>query len=102
MELLKILLGLLALALAWAMVFRTGLVFRINGWMKAHIFNDELALFSGRRVALLLFLLGGIALFSGIENVVEPRPVQTEVIAHLVEYARLQSNSGNYARVVTT
>ncbi len=96
----KILVGLLAVALAWMVLFRTGMVFRFNAWMRERVFSDRLILFSGRRVALLLIALGGISLFSGIEEVVEVRPLKPEAAANILKEARQDFRRGRYTKVV--
>jgi len=101
MHYLKITIGLSAVALAWLVLFRTGVIFRVNAWMRDTVFSDRLVLFSGRRVALLLIVLGGLSLFSGVEQVIEVRSLKPEVAASILEEARKDFRGGHYTRVVT-
>ncbi len=101
MQILKILIGFLALALAWSLLFRTGIIFRINTWLKDNIFNDQVVLYSRRRLALLLFVLGLVSLFSGIEKVMETSSMSTERAEKLFEDAKISLRAGQHQRVVT-
>src|SRR5882672_6665224 len=100
MQIIKIILGFLALIFAWSLLFRTGIIFRLNAWLKEHIFNDQIVLYSRRRLALLLFLLGVISLFSGVENVMK-KPSDPVREAALFEEAKFDFKSKQFPRVVT-
>jgi cytochrome c-type biogenesis protein CcmH/NrfG len=100
MQLIKIVLGVLALGLAWAVLFRTGLIFKLNTWMRDNVFNDRLILFSGRRVAVLLLVLGGVALFSGVEDIIEVPPIKSNIAAKMLEDARQDFREARYLEVV--
>lgn len=65
----KVLVGFLAVFLAWALIFQTSTIYKFNKWARDILFNDEWILFSGRRISVLLFILGGVALFSGLYGI---------------------------------
>jgi tetratricopeptide (TPR) repeat protein len=100
MTMLKIFLGLLLLGLAWIYIFRKNMVFQLNQWMRETVFNDQVALFSGKRVAVLLFALGLIALFSGIKNVVTVQGIPPNVAADMISQSREHLAKKEYAQVV--
>lgn len=101
MEIFKILLGFSALLLAWSLAFRTGLIFRLNAWLKENVFNDQVLLYSRRRLALLLFVLGMVALFSGIENVLKEQKISPEAATNLLNQIQKDFKARDYARVVS-
>lgn len=88
MVILKITLGVLLLLAAWGYLFQKKLIFKLNAWMREVIFSDQVALFSGRRVAILLLVLGAIALFSGLESFIKPPILQPHIQAQMLEQAR--------------
>lgn len=97
---LKILIGLLALLIAWAYIFHNKLIFQINAWMRKTVFSDEMVLFSGRRVAVLLFVLGCVALFSGLQNMIQTQPIKPNIAAQMLEQAREDFRNKKYNYVV--
>ncbi len=101
MEFLKISLGFAALFLAWGLLFRTGLIFRLNAWLKENVFNDQIVLYSRRRLALLLFVLGMVALFSGMDSVFHNTSISEEGAANLLSQAQMDFKSHQYLRVVS-
>lgn len=96
----KILLGLIALASAWAVLFQRGLVFKINAWVRENIFNDRVVLFSGKRVAVLLLILGGVCIFSAIEDATYIEPIRPHIASKMREDANQDFREGRYQRVV--
>ncbi|MBV9079866.1 MAG: hypothetical protein JO102_01965 [Elusimicrobia bacterium] len=96
----KIILGVLALSIAWLFVFRKKLIFAINDLMRRRVFSDQLALFQGRRVAALLTLLGIVALFSGIEGVIDVQAIRPNIAAEMLTQARRDLQLGHYTKVV--
>jgi hypothetical protein len=101
MGILKILLGFMALLLGWGLLFKTGLIFRINAWLKENVFNDQMVLYSRRRLALLLFVLGVVALFSGVESVFRDAVISSENVETLIGQARGSFKLQKYERVVS-
>ncbi|MCG3204110.1 MAG: hypothetical protein KCHDKBKB_00813 [Elusimicrobia bacterium] len=97
---LKITLGLLLLIVAWGYIFQKRLIFKLNAWMRNVVFSDELALFSGRRVAVLLILLGGISLFSGLEKLIVPMPIQPQIANQILTIARKDFSEKRYSQVI--
>jgi len=97
---LKITLGLLAFLLAWIYLFRTGLVYKFNNWMREGIFSDKVVLFSRRRMAILMFVLGSVALFSGLETLIQDHPLSPKIVANIIEQATEDFQKKKYARVV--
>ena len=100
MPILKILLGLLALLLAWLYIYRTNLLFALNDFMRRRIFSDHVILFQGRRVAALLTLLGIVALFSGIEAMIDVQAIKPKIAAEMITEARDDLRQGHYPKVV--
>src|ERR1044071_6646474 len=100
MQIFKIFLGFLALILAWSLLFRSGIIFHLNSWLKENVFNDQVVLYSRRRLALLLFLLGVVSLFSGVENVMQDKGLSPEVIQQLSLEARNSFNKKEYQRTI--
>ena len=100
MQTLKILLGVLAVLLAWTFLFRTNLILKINAWVRENVFSDRVILFSGRRVAILLLVLGAVAIFSGLEEVVEVQPIKPKIAATILDQARQNLNSGEHAHAI--
>ncbi len=100
MTVFKILLGLAALLVAWALLFRAQLVYRFNRWMREFAFSDQWVVFSGRRIALLFFVLGCIALFSGLENITENQPVKTRIVGKMLEQAQQEFSKGHYSHAI--
>jgi tetratricopeptide (TPR) repeat protein len=96
----KMMLGLAALLLAWIFLFRREVIFKANAWLRDNVINDRVVLFSGRRVAILLVLLGGISLFSGIEDVIEVQRVQPHVASKIIEEARDDFQRGRFHRAI--
>lgn len=88
MKILLITFGIAAIFLAWAFVFQRSLIFKVNTWMREYVFTDELALFSGKRLAALLLALGGVALFSGVDRVVRDQGLRPRVAARLFQQAQ--------------
>lgn len=68
--------------------------------MRERVFNDQLVLFSGRRVALLLVILGGLALFSGISDIRDKQPIPDHIAKEIVIKAKNDLALGKYHRVV--
>lgn len=99
MGIFKILLGFSSLLLAWGLLFRTGLIFRLNAWLKENVFNDQLVLYSRRRLALLLFVLGIVAMFSGVENIFQGLMSSQEETTNLLAQAHANFRSQKYQRV---
>lgn len=100
MQILKIVLGILALLVAWAYVFRHKIIFAVNAWMREYVFSDHVVLFSGRRLAALLFLLGGLAVFSGISGVINVQVIKPNIAAQMLEEARSDLKKKRYSLVV--
>ena len=100
MQILKILIGFLALGLAWSLLFKTGIIFKINTWIKENIFNDQVVLYSRRRLALLLFFLGIVSLFSGVEKVVRAPEIGGDRIDQMIVEAKLNLKNRDYQRVL--
>jgi tetratricopeptide (TPR) repeat protein len=88
MVILKITLGILLLLAAWGYLFQKKLIFKLNAWMREIVFSDQVALFSGRRVAILLMVLGGISLFSGLGKFVQGPTFTPEISAQMLAQAR--------------
>jgi len=100
MQFLKIFLGLIAVVLAWVLAFRSGLIFRLNQWMRDYVFSDQIVLFAGRRVAVLLLILGVIALFSGVEDVVSVRQIKPKIAAEILLQAEKDLANRNFRLVI--
>jgi hypothetical protein len=100
MHLAKIISGISAIALAWVILFRSGFIFRINKWMRERIFSDQLVLFSGRRLSVLLLILGGVSLFSGLQDVTQYRAIPAHIAEKMREEAEIDFRSGHYQRVI--
>lgn len=100
LEIAKILTGGLALFLAWVLFFRTRLIYRFNAWMRDHVFNDNLVLFSGQRLAILLLVLGAIALFSGIEQITNDQDLKPKIAAKIISEARTDFINKDYSKVI--
>ncbi len=101
MPILKILLGLLALLLAWLFVYRAKLVYALNDFMRRRIFSDHVVLFQGRRMAALLTVLGIIAMFSGVEAVIDVQAIKPKIAAEMMTQAHEDLKEGHYSRVIT-
>ena len=97
---LKIFLGLLALLAAWAYIFHNKLIFQINAWMRDRIFNDQMVLFSGRRVAMLLFVLGFLALFSGLQSMIKVPVSNSTDIPQLLDQAKAEFRAKKFTQVL--
>ncbi|MCB4756729.1 MAG: hypothetical protein LHV69_06810 [Elusimicrobia bacterium] len=97
---LKIALGILALCLAWIVMYRSGLVLRFNAWMRERVFTDQHVLFSGQRVAVLLLILGAVALYSGLEQWSETPVVKPRIASAMLEQARNEFKARRYRGVV--
>jgi hypothetical protein len=100
MGILKITLGFLALVLAWSLLFRTGLIFRLNAWIKENVLNDQIVLYSRRRLAFLLLALGVVSLFSGVENLGLNLGYSGEAKAAMVSKIQSDFKSRQYTQVV--
>lgn len=100
MPILKIFLGLLALLLAWLYVYRNKLLFAVNDFMRRRIFSDHVILFQGRRMAALLTILGIVALFSGIETMIDVEAIKPKIAAEMITEARTDLREGHYTKVV--
>ena len=100
MHYLKICAGIAALAFAWVVIYRTRFIFYLNSWMREKVFNDNLVLFSGKYFAALLIIVGGVALFSGLDDAVYVQYLKPAMVAHIVEQAKLDLAKGNHARVI--
>ena len=96
MDVLKIVLGLAAVFLAWLFVFRSSLVLKVNAWIRNTVFNDQMVLFSGRRVAMLLLILGALAIFSGVDNVVDDQSIKPNVAAAMLDEAQAMVKTGKF------
>lgn len=101
MQTLKILIGILALLLAWIYVYRTKSIFTLNAWMRENVFSDKLVLFSNRRMAVLLLVLGAVALFSGIKDLEEFRPIRPQVAASMLVQAKEEFKNRSYLAVIS-
>ena len=97
---LKIIFGLFLLVVAWGYFFKKQLIFKLNSLMRDFVFNDQVVLFSGRRVALLLMVLAGISLFSGLENSRKRDPFPKEVAEQMLGQARIDFSQKKYANVI--
>src|SRR5438034_1338707 len=88
MQIIKIVLGIFLLLVAWGYIFQKKLIYKINAWMRDFVFNDQTVLFSGCRVAILLIVLGVIALFSGMQDLITISPLKPQIAAQILEQAR--------------
>ncbi|MFN0117893.1 MAG: tetratricopeptide repeat protein [Elusimicrobiota bacterium] len=100
MVFLIIIISFLLFLLAWAVLFRTQLIYKINEWFREQVFNDRWILFSGRRVAILLLFLGGIALFSGLSEMIKSRNIPPAIARQMLEQAQKDLSKGEYLKVV--
>lgn len=100
MEFLKVSVGVVLLLSAWLVLFRTGLIFKLNAWIRENVFSDNVILFSRRRMAILLLLLGSIALFSGIEGLVDERKIQPRIAAEIIDLAEADFQKQRYENVI--
>jgi len=98
---LKITSGILALLIAWALVFRKQLIYEVNRWMREYAFSDQWVIFSGTRVAVLLFILGGVALFSGIDTMTQRQVLKPAIVTRLLERARENFENRQFDQVIT-
>jgi hypothetical protein len=96
----KIICGIIALLAAWALIFRKQLVYEFNRWMREYAFSDQWVIFSGTRAAVLLFILGALALFSGIETINQHQVLKPSVIGRVLENAHEDFKQKNFNRVV--
>jgi cytochrome c-type biogenesis protein CcmH/NrfG len=87
MQIVLIIIGIGAVGLAWVLIYRTTSIYKFNAWVRESIFSDQWVLFSGRRLAFLLLILGGISLFSGIEYVTRTQPIKPRIAARLLKQA---------------
>lgn len=101
MPILTILLGLLALLIAWLILYRTKVLFALNDFMRQRVFSDKVVLFQGRRMAALLTLLGTVALFSGIESVIDVQRIKPKIAAEMLTQAKDDLAHGSYVSVVS-
>lgn len=100
MGIFKIILGLLLIFIAWTYLFHNKLIFRLNTWMRENVFNDQVVLFSGRRVAILLVVLGAVALFSGLEGIVQFQEVKPHIAAQIIGQAKQDLAQKKYKNAV--
>ena len=100
MTALKIVIGIALLVLAWVYLYRRQFVFRMNAWMRENVFNDHVVLFSGKRVAILLVVLGIVALFSGVRSVVSVQTVPPKIAAELIAQSRTHLMHKEYTQVI--
>jgi tetratricopeptide (TPR) repeat protein len=96
MQFVQILLGLLALFLAWVLIFKKPLIFQLNAFMREHVFTDQLVLFSGGRIAFLLLVLGVVALFSGVDLVTRNQVLGPRSASKIFERAQDDFNDKDY------
>jgi len=96
MQIIQIFLGLLALFLAWVLIFKKPLIFKLNAFMREHIFTDHLVLFSGGRMALLLLVLGVVALYSGIDSVTRDQNFRPRLVSKIFDHAQEDYKKGDY------
>ena len=68
MVLLKIVLGLLLIALGWIYFFRPNLVLAFNRFAREIFFNDRIILLERKKVAILFFCLSFVALYMGFTS----------------------------------
>jgi hypothetical protein len=68
--------------------------------MRRRVFSDQVVLFQGRRMAALLFALGAIAMFSGIEGVIDVQAIKPHIAAEMIVQAREDFRLGRYTKVV--
>ena len=100
MDFLKVFIGILALFLAWAIVFKTRIIFRFNNWIRENVFTDDIVIFSGRRIAVLLLIMGGLALFSGIANITDNSLWTSKREARMMKNAETLFIEEKYAEVI--
>lgn len=100
MDLMLILAGFAALSLGWLLMFRREFLLRVNGWLRANVFNDRFVIFSRRRVAVLLLMLGCVATFSGIDGLVDEQPVKPNIANFILEKAHEDFQSRRYRQAV--
>jgi len=96
----RIILGLLALLIAWVLVKQAKLVFKFNAWMRDYVFSDQVILFSGKRVAILLLVLGVISLFSGVEQISRVQSLRPRIAAKIFNQAQKDFLAGDYDKVI--
>lgn len=68
--------------------------------MRDNIFSDQLVLFSGRRLGIFLLILGGVSLFSGIDQVVIVKKLTSEALTNLLDHAEEDFLKKRYKRVI--
>lgn len=100
MEKMKLTFGLLFLGGAWLVLFKSQILFKFNAWMREVVFSDHLILFSGRRLAILLLVLGGLSLFSGLEDFTQFEAIKPEVAAQILDQANDDFKKGRHIRVI--
>jgi tetratricopeptide (TPR) repeat protein len=96
MQFIQVLLGLLALFLAWVLIFKKPLIFRLNAFMREHVFADQLVLFSGGRIAFLLLILGVVALFSGVDIITKNQVLGPRSTGKIFEHAQEDMRNKDY------
>ncbi len=100
MQFIQILMGLVAIFLAWVLIFKKPLIFKLNAFMRDRVFTDQLVLFSGGRIAFLLMVLGVVALFSGVDLVTRNQVLGPRSASRIFERAQDDFTAGNYDGVV--
>jgi len=93
--------GLLAIGLAWLLLYRASSVYRLNQWMRDYVFNDEWVLFSGGKVAVVLLLIGGGALFFGMRQVTDDQTIKPNIAEEIITESRLDMVRGHFTRAIT-
>ena len=56
--------------------------------MRDYIFSDQVILFSGKRVAVLLLILGVLAIFSGVEHIARVQSLKPKITAKIFNQAQ--------------
>ena len=69
--------------------------------MRDFVFSDQLALFSGRRVAFLLIILGGLSLLSGLSTLIKPVEIQPQIAAQMIEQSKKDLKENRLPQVVS-
>jgi len=66
----KIILGILLLALGWVYFFKSNLVLTLNRIARETLFNDRIILLERKKLAILLFCLSFVTLYMGFSSLI--------------------------------
>jgi tetratricopeptide (TPR) repeat protein len=101
MQLLQLFLGSMALLLAYILFFKKSLIFKMNAFMRDYVFADHVVLFSGGRIAILLLILGTVALFSGVDRVTRGQFLRPRIASKIFDQALAADRSGRHDEAVS-